>query len=243
MAWRSSGSSNKELVENMQRNELITDHRIANVLLQIDRAHYAPREPYSDSPQTLSHGATISAPHMHAMALMHLLPYASATDIRPAPRVLDIGSGSGYLTHALALLAGGKGRVVGVEHVEALRALGETNMCKSTEGQEMVDNGRVVFVKGDGRRGWKEEDSRDVGVGEENKWDAIHVGACAEKLHEELVEQLRAPGRLFIPIDDSDGSGSQSVWTITKNADGSIASKRLFGVRYVKLTDAKTQIG
>ncbi|KAL5598311.1 hypothetical protein BROUX41_003630 [Berkeleyomyces rouxiae] len=239
MAWRSSGHSNRELIENMRRNGLITNDEVANVLLQIDRANYAPRAPYNDSPQTLSHGATISAPHMHAIALLHLLPFATPTDTRPAPRVLDIGSGSGYLTHALALLAGRAGRVTGVEHLEVLRAIGESNMCKSAEGRDMVESGRVAFVYGDGRRGWREVDAD----GRQELWDAIHVGACAETLHAELIDQLRAPGRLFIPLSDGEGDGAQSVWTITKNADGSICKERLFGVRYVKLTDPATQTG
>ena len=40
-------------------------------------------------------------------------------------RVLDVGSGSGYLTHVLAELVGDGGVVVGLEHIAALRDLGE----------------------------------------------------------------------------------------------------------------------
>ena len=44
--------------------------------------------------------------------------------------------------------------------------------------------------------------------------------------------------RLFIPVADVNGYGGQYVWAIDKKADGSIEKKRLFGVRYVPLTDA-----
>lgn len=134
---------------------------------------------------------------MHAHAAESLLPY-----LTPGSRVLDIGSGSGYLTHVFAELVFplhknpsgsgdgsfevGKGRVVGLEHIQALRDLGEGNMKKSEEGRRLLEEGKVSFVKGDGRKGWVED-----GGG----WDAIHVGAAAVEIHKELVDQLRSPGR------------------------------------------------
>lgn len=81
-----------------------------------------------------------------------------------------------------------RSKVVGLEHIKALRDLGEKNMSKSERGRQLLGSGKVSFVVGDGRKGWKEE-------GEKEGWDAIHVGAAAVKLHEELIEQLRRPGR------------------------------------------------
>jgi protein-L-isoaspartate(D-aspartate) O-methyltransferase len=107
---------------------------------------------------------------------------------------LDIGSGSGYLTHVLAELAGEEGRVVGVEHIRELRDLGEANMRKSEEGRGFLERGRVRFVVGDGRKGWVDPEVEAEGE-EERGWDAIHVGAAAVKVHEELIAQLRRPGR------------------------------------------------
>lgn len=142
---------------------------------------------YEDSPQRIGHGATISAPHMHASAIENvlgrLLPDASQPRQR---RVLDVGSGSGYLTHVLAELVGDDSLVVGLEHIAALRDLGERNMRKSPRGRQLLDKGAVQFRVGDGRKGWVED-----GVSE---WDVIHVGAAAKKVHEELLQQLRAPG-------------------------------------------------
>lgn len=43
---------------------------------------------------------------------------------------------------------------------------------------------------------------------------------------------------LFIPVDDDDVSMNQHVWKITKDAQGKVTKQRLFGVRYVPLTDA-----
>jgi protein-L-isoaspartate(D-aspartate) O-methyltransferase len=137
---------------------------------------------------------------MHASAAESLLPY-----LNPGNRVLDVGSGSGYLTAVLAELVspaetpgtstvGGVkegARVVGLEHIKALRDLGEGNLGKGERGRQLLERGLVEFVVGDGRKGWKE------GCGDVEKvgWDAIHVGAAASELHGELVEQLRRPGR------------------------------------------------
>lgn len=121
---------------------------------------------------------------MHAAALESLLPY-----LHPGAKVLDIGSGSGYLTHVLAELVKPGGRVVGVEHIQALVEMGRVNVGKSAEGRGLLEMGVVGFVKGDGRVGVEEEEG---GKG----WDAIHVGAAAVKGGEgRLVGLLKAPGR------------------------------------------------
>lgn len=43
---------------------------------------------------------------------------------------------------------------------------------------------------------------------------------------------------MFIPVDDDTTGIDQSVWRIEKDEDGQVTRKRLFGVRYVPLTDA-----
>jgi protein-L-isoaspartate(D-aspartate) O-methyltransferase len=163
------------------------------LIVQVDRAHYAPAMPYEDSPQPIGYSATISAPHMHASAIEHVLSYLLPSSTSPAPRVLDIGSGSGYLTHVMAELVGEKGLVVGLEHIRQLKELGEKNMSKSEEGRRLLESGKVRFRFGDGRKGWVEE-PREGEKNEGTGWDVIHVGASAVEIHPELLEQLKAPG-------------------------------------------------
>ncbi|CAK7207580.1 hypothetical protein SEUCBS139899_010390 [Sporothrix eucalyptigena] len=228
MAWRSSGVTLAELVDNLACHGMIPNERVKQAFLSVDRAHYAPRNPYQDAPQSIGHGVTISAPHMHAMAVKHLGEFVIGGS--QGRRVLDVGSGSGYLTHILAELVGDNGEVVGVEHIPALCEQAKHNMEKSDEGRQLLASGKVKFVVGDGRLG--DSSSTDT-------FDAIHVGASAATLPQALVDQLRSPGRMFIPINDEDDSeGNQSVWTIDKAADGTVTKTRLFGVRYVPLTDA-----
>lgn len=171
---------------------------------------------------------------MHGHACEYLIDH-----LYPGARVLDIGSGSGYLTHVLANLVTtpDAGQVVGIDHIRDLVELSKDNMKKSAQGRYLQKSGKVKFITGDGRLGWKDE----------APYDAIHVGAAAEALHPVLIEQLASPGRLFIPVEsgpeDTDGSllggvGGQYIWVVDKRKDGSIFKDKVFQVRYVPLTDA-----
>ena len=70
--------------------------------------------------------------------------------------MLDIGAGSGYLTHVLANLVSPDGVVVGVEHIRALVEMAESNTGKSAEGRRLLESGRVRYVMADGRKGYPE---------------------------------------------------------------------------------------
>lgn len=157
---------------------------------------------------------------MHAAAASSLLGA-----LYPGARVLDIGSGSGYLTAVFAHLVGPTGRVIGVEHIQPLNDLAEANFKKSESGRQMLESGQVQFVTADGRQGWKKG----------APYDAIHVGAAAAKHHEALTEQLKAPGRLFVPVVEGFG---QFIYVVDKKADGSVVKEKMYGVQYVPLTDA-----
>jgi len=237
MAWRCTGTTNAELISNLFAAHLITSPRVRSAMAAVDRAHYAPHHAsaYDDCPQSIGWGATISAPHMHASATESLLPFLGDEDKDGNPkettsgrRVLDVGCGSGYLVHVFANLLGDNGKVVGIDHIQGLVDLARNNMSQSEQGRQLLQSGKVELVCGDGRKGYAAG----------GPYDAIHVGAAAVEVHKELVEQLKSPGRMFIPVEDSRGFGGQWIWVIDKDEQGKVTKRRDMGVRYVPLTDA-----
>ncbi|KLU84643.1 protein-L-isoaspartate O-methyltransferase [Magnaporthiopsis poae ATCC 64411] len=232
MAWRCTGASNAALVENMAREGIIKSAVVKEAFLKGALLPLPPLRGLAPGHRPRRHH--LGAAHARVRRRAPARP-PGAHGNQPRPRVLDVGSGSGYLTHVLAELVGPRGVVVGVEHIRELRDLGAGNMAKSEEGRQLLESGRVKFVVGDGRKGWKDEQDEQGGDG----WDAIHVGASAREVHPELVAQLRAPGRMFIPVDDVPGSPDlQHIWVVDKDAEGGVSSRKLFGVRYVPLTDS-----
>ncbi|KPV75345.1 uncharacterized protein RHOBADRAFT_53333 [Rhodotorula graminis WP1] len=117
MAWQCTGANNTELVDNLARAGLLSTPRVIDAFKQVDRRYYVPHlsDAYVDSPAYLTHGATISAPHMHANAIENLEPF-----LQPGSNVLDVGSGSGYLLGIFHALVSPGGTVLGIEHIPAL---------------------------------------------------------------------------------------------------------------------------
>lgn len=87
----------------------------------------------------------------HAYACEHLLPY-----LRPGSKVLDVGSGSGYLVAVLHNLVGPGGKVVGIDHIKELVDFSVENLKEDGKG-EALQKGEIIMVTGDGRLGYPEE--------------------------------------------------------------------------------------
>ncbi|KAM3919245.1 protein-L-isoaspartate(D-aspartate) O-methyltransferase-like isoform 1-T1 [Leptodactylus fuscus] len=222
MAWTSSGKTHTDLINNLRKNGVIQAQRVHDVLMATDRALYIKNFPYMDSPQSIGYKATISAPHMHAHALELL-----EDKLQEGAKALDVGSGSGYLTACFARMVGPTGKVVGVEHIEQLVLSSIQNVQQ--DDPELLSTGRIKFVVGDGR----------LGHPEDGPYDAIHVGAAAAIVPQELLNQLKPGGRLILPVGPE--GGSQVLEQYDKDSAGSITKVRLMGVMYVPLTDRKRQ--
>ncbi|KAI8870924.1 protein-L-isoaspartate O-methyltransferase-like protein [Ramicandelaber brevisporus] len=227
MAWRCSGSTHAELVANLCSAKIITSDTVRRTMLAVDRGHFCSgrgSHAYVDAPQSISFGATISAPHVHAYALEYLKDF-----LVPGARALDVGSGSGYLTACFATMTGPTSHVVGIDHIPELVEQSRKNIEKSNKDL-FVPEGRLKLVVGDGRKGWPEG----------GPYDAIHVGAACPGRPTALIEQLNTPGRLVSPVGMRDGV--QYMMQYDKDKSGKVTEKELFGVIYIPLCDKAEQL-
>ena len=206
----------------------IKNYKVFSAMMQVDRKDFSEENPYEDSPQRIGFNVTISAPHMHAYALEYLSEFCTENS-----RILDIGSGSGYLTCALSAMTNYKGIVVGVEHIQELIDFSINNVRKNHG--DLLDNKKIIFVNSDGRLGYKEF----------GPYKAIHVGAAVEEKPIELINQLDYNGRMFIPVGkagEKGKEGNQWIYIIDKDKLGKITYTPIIKVSYGMLTDVNSQL-
>ena len=210
------------LLNQLEKSGVLRSKNVYDAMKQVDRADFTSSSyAYADSPQSISYNATISAPHMHCHALQYLESY-----LTPGAHVLDVGFGSGYLTVALSKMIKDSGVVVGIEHIDQLYEFGKKNISK--HHKNLLESGKIVLVNGDGRKGCEKYAPYKV----------IHVGAAADDVPRDLINQLDNGGRMFIPV----GTWDQWIKVIDKDKNGKITQSKVMGVRYVPLTDKEKQL-
>jgi len=175
---------------------------------------------YQDIPLPIGFDETISAPHMHATCLELLEEHVTENS-----RILDVGSGSGYLTASLALMAGPGSFVLGVEKHRELAELSIRNIRSSNPELLTSSPPRIRIMAGNALS--------DV-LSDEAEFDAIHVGAAASTVPKILMEKLSPGGRMVIPVGPR--STFQELMCIDKDSSGKVSMESLMQVRYVPLT-------
>jgi protein-L-isoaspartate(D-aspartate) O-methyltransferase len=166
------------MVDEQLRRRGVTDERVLAAMSAIPREEFVPYEArilsYRDDPVGIGFGQTISQPYMTALMAQQL-------KLRGTEVVLDVGTGSGYAAAVLGALAA---RVISIELIPGLAARAEQNLRRTGWGQN------VTVIAGDG----------SIGHAECAPYDAISVAAAAPEVPEPLIEQLRDPGRMVIPV-------------------------------------------
>jgi protein-L-isoaspartate(D-aspartate) O-methyltransferase len=213
----------KDLLNELVKEKIITDNKVYNAMLETDRADFSDFNPYQNLAQSINFNAVISQPLLHAVDMELLKDH-----IIPGSKVLDVGSGSGYLCVSFSKMMNDKGLVVGVEHIKELVDFSIKNISKNHK--KLLDLNIIKIVEGDGR----------LGVKEYGPYNAINVGAVAPEPPKEIIAQLANGGRLIMPLGYN--NSDQYVYVIDKDINGNLTSFRSLGVRYVPLGNKEDQL-
>jgi protein-L-isoaspartate(D-aspartate) O-methyltransferase len=197
-----------DMVEHHIKARGIRDERLIDAFLRVKRELFIDSRyhdiAYEDYPITIGHGQTISQPYIVAY-MIHKLA------LKETDSVLEIGTGSGYVTAILSHLVK---HVYTIERLEVL--LKQANIVLDECGLQ-----NVSYALADGHLGWSEF----------APYDAIIVSAAADKVPNDLLNQLTIGGKLIIPIGDK---YDQDLMLYQKNEDG-VIQRLLGGCRFVPL--------
>lgn len=187
----------------------IMSARVLEVMGKVPRHELVPeshrRMAYADSPLPIGHGQTISQPYIVAFMTEKLEP-------KPADKVLEVGTGSGYQAAVLSELVK---EVYSIEIVEKLAERAKADLKRL--GCE-----NVHVRAGDGYKGWPEA----------APFDAVIVTCAPDHVPKPLVEQLKEGGRMIIPV----GTGYAQELYILEKEGGELKQQGVLPVRFVPMT-------
>jgi protein-L-isoaspartate(D-aspartate) O-methyltransferase len=191
------------MVEQQIRTWEVLDQDVLDLLYVVPREEFVPGAyrnlAFSDLEVPLVGNATggerMWCPKLEARVLQELAP-------RRSERVLEIGTGSGYLT---ALLAHRAAEVVSVEINPALAAFGRANLARHG-----ADN--VKLVVADGARGYAQG----------APWDVIVLTGSVPVLPKSILESLAPGGRLFAAVGEAPAMSAQLVTCVAPGAQRSV---------------------
>lgn len=168
------------MIEQQIRTWEVLDPRVLEVIAATPRERFVP-EPYrrlafADLEIPLGHGQVMMPPKLEARMLQ-------ALDTQAHDRVLEIGTGSGYVTACLARLGA---HVESVEIFEDLTAAARDRLAEAE-----IRN--VSLACGDAANGW----------GEGERFDVIAVTGSLPEYRSCFEEALAVGGRAFVIVGES----------------------------------------
>jgi protein-L-isoaspartate(D-aspartate) O-methyltransferase len=198
------------MVENDIKRRGIKDKKVIEAMGKIPRHLFVDENlrnrAYADYPLPIGEGQTISQPYV--VALM-----TEALRLKPADKVLEIGTGSGYQAAVLSEI------VKEVYTIEIRKSLVDT------AAKRLKDLGyRNVKVKyADGYFGWEEY----------SPFDAIIITASANHIPPPLIKQLKEGGKLILPLGST--VYYQTLTLVTKKK-GDLDVEQIAPVAFVPMT-------
>jgi protein-L-isoaspartate(D-aspartate) O-methyltransferase len=198
----------QQMVESQLRARCIGDERVLAAIARVPRHLFvgeAYREQaYTDRPLPIAERQTISQPYIVGVILQALALQSSHV-------VLEIGSGSGYMTALLAELAG---EVYAIERYEVLARQAEATLAG-------LGYSNAISLVADGT----------LGLPEHAPFDAIAVSAAAPGIPPPLFDQLREGGRMVVPVGPAEGQTLELV----RKSQGRALITSLGGCTFVPL--------
>src|ERR1700720_3623567 len=182
------------------------DERVLGAMAKVPRHEFVPVEvqlyAYLNMPLPIGFDKTISQPLMVAV-MTDLL------ELKPDDVVLEIGTGLGYQAAVLAELAA---RVYSVEIIDELaqRAMQRLKQQGYTNVVVRVENGYS---------GWPQH----------APFDKVIVIAAPDLIPPPLINQLKAGGRMVIPVGLPD---AQQLVVVDKDVNGKVTTKEIMPVLF-----------
>ncbi|MBL8487033.1 MAG: protein-L-isoaspartate O-methyltransferase [Rhodocyclaceae bacterium] len=190
------------MVEQQIRPWEVLDPDVLDLLFVVKREEFVPLAlrslAFSDCEIPLGHGGAMLAPKIEAHALQ-------AVQARKHEKVLEVGTGSGYMA---ALLAAHADRVWTVEISPELAEMARANLKR-----QGIEN--VVVETGNGATGWPAHAPYDI----------IVVSAAVPAVPQELLAQLKVGGRLFAIVGEAP---AMTARLITRTGEAAFSDVGLF---------------
>jgi protein-L-isoaspartate(D-aspartate) O-methyltransferase len=199
------------MVEQQIRPWDVLDADVLDLIKKVKREHFVPvdkqAQAFMDVEIPLGHGVKMWSPKLEARAVQSL-------KLKSTDRVLEVGTGSGFLTALISRLAE---HVTSVELVQELSARAARSLSA-----HHYDN--VTLEVGDASKGWGKE-----------KYDAIVLTASVPMPPESFYEMLKLGGRLFAIVGDAPAMHAIQVTCV---APGVFESVTLFETNVAPLINA-----
>lgn len=195
------------------RDKGITDENVLMAMNNIPRHFFLDSAfdeiAYEDRAFSISEGQTISQPYTVAYQTQLL-------QVKPFDKILEIGTGSIYQATVLAEMGA---KVFTIERQKVLYEKTKSYIFKAKYPN-------LKFFFGDGYEG----------LPTYAPFDKVIITAAAPFVPPKLIEQLKAGGKMIIPVDEGE---HQRMLRITKNTDGSVSEEAFRHFSFVPMLTGK----